>query len=64
MKHYTIYNKSTDEIIALGTAKECQKQMSLKSKHVFYCIVSRIYRGKSKKYEIYVSENNNEDLSG
>ena len=61
MKYYAIYKRETDELLASGTAKECQQQMGFKTPQVFYCTVSRVYRGLSNKYEVYVSDDKEDD---
>lgn len=61
MKYYAIYKKKTDELLASGTARECQRQMGFKSPQVFYCTVSRAYRGLSSKYEVYVTEDKEDE---
>lgn len=62
MKYYAIYRKKTDELLASGTAKECQKQMGFKTPQVFYCTVSRVYRGLSSKYEVFVDEDEADEV--
>lgn len=53
MNYYTVYLRKTDQIIAQGTAKECAYQLKLKS---FNNIVSRVRKGKNKKYDILVEK--------
>ena len=60
-KKYTIYLRKNDHIVASGTAEECAKQMGT-SIGSFYAIASRAKSGKTKKYEIYSSYDDDVEL--
>ena len=59
-KYYTIYLKSTDEIVASGTASECASQMN-KSLNCFHSTVSKTLKGKHNKYVIVIDSDSNTD---
>lgn len=55
-KFYVVYLTKDDSIVAVGSAKECAKQMGLKNDQAFRDIISRSKLGKIKKYEVIVSD--------
>lgn len=55
-KFYMVYLAKDDTIVATGSAKECTKQMGLKSEQSFRSIVSRASLGKLPKYEVIISD--------
>lgn len=55
-KFYMVYRTKDDSIAAVGSAKECAKQMGLKNEQAFRDIASRASLGKIKKYEVIVSD--------
>lgn len=50
--YYTVYLNSTDEIIAVGDATQCTKQLNRSSEASFYCLVYRCQKGQVKKYTV------------
>lgn len=50
MYYYTVYNKN-DEVIASGNSVICARNLGLTLKS-FYCMISRVERGKNKKYMV------------
>lgn len=48
--YYTVYNKQ-DEVIAHGNSIKCAEQLGM-SIDVFFCMVSRVLKGKNKKYKV------------
>lgn len=61
LRTYTIYLKKTDCIIASGTAEECANQMG-RSVGAFHSLVSRANRRKTKRYEIYIYDGDEEEM--
>lgn len=61
MRTYTIYLKKNDRILASGTAEECANQME-RSVGAFRSLVSRANRGKTKRYEIYIYDVDEEEM--
>lgn len=59
-KFYIVYRKKDDTIAAVGTSSECAKQLghSLSS---FYSLVSRAKNNKSCRYEVEISEEDDEE---
>ena len=55
-KFYMVYLAKDDSIVAVGSAKECTKQMGLKSESAFRDLVSKASLGKIKKYEVIISD--------
>ena len=55
MKHYTVYSRKTDEIVAVGTSSECAKRLRL-TPASFHSLVSRYKRGIPGKYEFIVED--------
>lgn len=55
MKHYTVYERKTDEIVAVGTSNECAKRLRL-TLASFHSLVSRYNRGIPGKYEFIVED--------
>lgn len=55
MKHYTVYLRKNDEVVAVGTSNECAKQLRL-TIDSFYSLVSRYRRGIIDKYEFIVEK--------
>lgn len=51
-RYYTVYLRSTDEIVCTGDALECANAMH-RSLTGFYTMVSRTKSGKNKRYEVY-----------
>lgn len=51
-KYYAVYRRKTDELICCGSAAECAAAMG-RSTDSFYCMVSRVGKGKNRRYEIY-----------
>lgn len=54
-KHYTVYLNKTDEVIAVGAARECAAAIKV-GLDSFYNICSRSRKGKLKKYTFVVEE--------
>lgn len=52
---YTVYRRSDDEIVAVGDAKSCCKQLGIK-RCPFYSLISRQRRGKKQKLYVYSSD--------
>ena len=50
--YYTVYLRSSDEVVCSGTARECAKVMG-KSVNGFHSMVSKNILRKQNKYEIY-----------
>ena len=50
--YYTVYLNKTDEIVAVGDAEECQKQLGKTSLASFYSLVSKNRLGVQKRYTI------------
>lgn len=49
---YTIYDNRTDfPIMVDGTADECARALN-RSRNSFYCLVSRVQKGRNKRYTI------------
>lgn len=48
--YYTIYNKK-DEVIARGNSVQCAMALDL-TLDSFYCMISRVAKGKNKKYKV------------
>lgn len=53
-KYYTIYLRSTDEVVAFGDSDTCAHMMN-RSKDSFFSMIQKNRSGKHKKY-IIVSE--------
>ena len=53
---YMVYRAKDDSIAAVGSAKECAKQLGHKNVHSFYKLLQRIRSGVCKTYEIIISE--------
>lgn len=52
---YIVYLAADDSIVATGNAEECARQMG-RSVNSFHCLVGRVRKGKTKKYEISSSK--------
>lgn len=50
--YYSVYLRRTDELICAGTSAECAAALG-RSVDSFYCMVSRVRKGKNRKYEVY-----------
>ena len=55
-KFYMVYLAADDSIVAVGSARECMKQMGIKDVFSFYSLVSKARSGKIAKYEVIVSD--------
>lgn len=55
-KTYAVYDRKSDRLLVTGSSKFCTQQLRLSSVASFYCLVSRVLRGKNKKYEVLVEE--------
>ena len=55
-KFYMVYRTKDDSIAAVGSAKECTKQLGLKNEQSFRSMVSKASLGKNSKYEVIISE--------
>ena len=55
MKHYTVYSRKTDEIVAVGTSSECARRLRITTAS-FRSLVSRHKRGIPGKYEFIVED--------
>ena len=51
-----VYRTEDDSIAAVGSAKECTKQMGLKNEKSFRSIISKASMGKNQKYEVIISD--------
>ena len=60
MTWYTVYEASTEEVIASGTGPQCAKALTM---GVFYSTVSHARAGISSKYTFYVEKLKKEDFS-
>ena len=54
-KFYALYLRETDELVCSGTAAECAKALGIKH-HSFYVMAHKALRGKTKKWDIYIEE--------
>ena len=54
-KLYYVYLRATDQLVAVGSARECADRMGINLLS-FYSAVSRTNQGKNKKYEFYQEE--------
>lgn len=52
-KYFTIYNNSTDEVVASGFLEECAKQFGT-NKRCMSSIISRAITGKRTKYSVVI----------
>ena len=63
-KEYIVYNVKNDDVLAIGDAEECARQLGYKNKEVFYTKYGqqklRIARGKNIKVMIYEIEEEDE----
>ena len=41
IKEYIVYDNRTDNVLAVGTARECTKQLGYKTTDVFYTLICR-----------------------
>ena len=53
--HYSIKNKTTNEIVASGNANECAEQLSITIRS-FYDLVSRAKKGLDSRYVVVVEK--------
>jgi hypothetical protein len=60
-KFYMVYLAADDSIVAVGSAQECVEQMGLSSVDSFYAIVSKVRHGKRPKYEVIVTEGDEDE---
>lgn len=60
MNDYTVYLNKTDEIVATGTSRKCAASLGL-TLDSFYCMVSRVRRGKNQKYSVVTTEEDDSD---
>lgn len=51
MIHYTVYHQQTDEVLAIGSQRECAKKLGI-SLNSFQCILTRVKSGKQKNYVV------------
>lgn len=58
-KWYTVYEAANDELLTIGTAKECAKNLDFSEK-IFYEMVAKVKVGANKRYIIAVEEINDE----
>lgn len=59
---YTVYEASTEEVIASGTSQQCAKALGM-TMGVFYSTVSHAQAGINSKYTFYVEKLKKEDFS-
>ena len=62
MTWYTVYEASTEEVIASGTGPQCAKALGM-TMSVFYSTVSHARAGINSKYTFYVERLKKEDFS-
>ena len=62
MTWYTVYEASTEEVIASGTGQQCAKALGMTT-GVFYSTVSHARAGINSKYTFYVEMLKKEDFS-
>lgn len=60
-KYFTIYNNSTDDIVASGFLEECAEQMKTNPR-CMSSIISKAIHGKRKKYTVVVEEINTQEI--
>ena len=61
MTWYTVYDASTEEVIASGTSPQCAQALGL-TLNSFYCAVSRSRSGVQHKYDFYIEQIKKEDF--
>lgn len=52
-KHYTVYSRKLDELLAFGSAAECAKALGI-TRESFYCLVARAKLRPNGKYEVMI----------
>ena len=63
MNDYTIYLNKTDEVVAFGSSRECAKALGM-SRDSFYSMVSRVKKGKNRKYSIVIKNESGDPNEG
>lgn len=61
MNYYEIYDRTSDVLIAKGTAKECQKELRCASIDSFYALANRSRRGINKTYRVVIKKGSETD---
>ncbi len=59
MNLYEVYDKKTNELLARGTARECQKKLGCSSADSFYALANRSFRGINKTYRVVITKGGN-----
>lgn len=61
MNYYEITLRKTGELLARGTARECQKQLGCSSLDTFYALANRSKNGKNKTYSVVIKKGSETD---
>lgn len=56
MNYYAVYDARTNELLAEGNARECQKKLGCSSIDTFYSLATRSHRGLNKKYRVVIKK--------
>lgn len=52
MNYYEVRDRTTGELLASGTARECKRLLGCSSLDSFYALANRSIRGTNKKYDV------------
>lgn len=58
-KHYTVYSRKLDELLAFGSAEECAKALGI-TRASFYRLVTMAKQRPNGKYEVLVEREDGE----
>lgn len=59
--YYTVYDARTDDVLAFGNATQCAAMMGCANTRIFHSIVSKVWHGKHKKYNVVAEDLDKED---
>ena len=61
MKYYEIFSAASGKLLAMGTARECRRQLGCASMDSFYALANRSRRGINSKYTVVIKKGGETD---